>query len=115
MGSDVMSDRTRRLGDLPLAVRAGFGGAALPQLIGGFAMAPGRLARAVWIYFEVVSQIEALPDLDFRDMPIGRRDASLVAWEDAMRSLKSGRESWAWAGIGWTILILAAGALAILG
>ena len=69
-------------------------------------MPPGRVARAMWIYFEVVSQLEALPDHDFRHMPISKRDAPAIAWDDAMRSLAKDDVSWSFVGLAWAILLL---------
>jgi len=67
---------------------------------------PGRVARAIWIYFEVVSQLEALPDHDFRHMSISKRDAPAIAWDDAMRSLAQGDVSWSFVGLAWAIVLL---------
>jgi hypothetical protein len=77
---------------------------------------PGRVARAIWIYFEVVSQLEALPDHDFRHMPISKRDAPAIAWDDATRSLAKGDVSWWFVGLAWAILLatLIGGAVAAL-
>jgi hypothetical protein len=79
-------------------------------------MPPGRVARAIWIYFEVVSQLEALPDHDFRHMPISKRDAPAIAWGDAMRSLAKDDVSWSFVGVAWAILLLTliGGAVAVL-
>jgi uncharacterized protein YjiS (DUF1127 family) len=66
----------------------------------------GRMARAIWIYFEVISQLEALPDHDFRHMPISKRDAPAIAWDDAIRSLAKGDVSWWFVGLAWGILLL---------
>jgi uncharacterized protein YjiS (DUF1127 family) len=68
---------------------------------------PGRVVRAIWIYFQVVSQLEALPDHDFRHMPISKRDAPAIAWDDAMRSLAEGDVSWSFVGLAWAILLAA--------
>ena len=66
---------------------------------------PGRAARAIWIYFEVASQLEALPDHDFRRMPISKRDVPAIACDEAMRSLAKGDVSWSFVGLAWAILL----------
>jgi uncharacterized protein YjiS (DUF1127 family) len=88
------------------AATRGVGVTALQWFIWRILNPPGRMARAIWIYFGVVSQLEALPDHEFRDMPISKRDAPAVAWDDAMRSLAKGDVSWWFVGLAWGILLL---------
>jgi uncharacterized protein YjiS (DUF1127 family) len=98
------------------AVTRGIGVTMLRWFIWRVLMPPGRVARAIWIYFEVVSQLESLPDHDFRHMPISKRDAPAIAWDDAMRTLANGHVSWWFVGLAWAILLstLIGGAVAVL-
>jgi uncharacterized protein YjiS (DUF1127 family) len=39
--------------------------------------------KIIWFYREILNELDALTDADLRDLAIGRRDITRIAWDEA--------------------------------